>query len=214
MKNGLAEKAAELGFKSAEKSDPNQTLAEVIESREQRFWEAFPVLLANTAAAGKFDFQAANAALAEGDRKYLKLLIIVSLGLYDSLGVRFGWRERLFGSFPARLVASFRGKFDAGAELELGEATLSAEAMKRNFSAAFRRSGAAIKSAVREREDEGLDSALAELFTPRQRELLMKKLRRERFTKTEKEYFSRVIKKKARALANDELHRLVRRVLA
>ncbi|OGR80737.1 MAG: hypothetical protein A2X32_09340 [Elusimicrobia bacterium GWC2_64_44] len=213
MKTHIAEKAAALGFKSAESSDPSLTLAEVIESRELRYWEAFPVLLANAAQGGKLDPQAAAGALPEEDRKYLKLLILVSLALYDSLGARFGWRERLFGDMPARLIAGFRSKIETNSQLELGDFKLRPEILRENFRLAFG-GGALLKGAARTREDEGLETALREIFTSRQRELLLKKLRRERFTKTEAEYYSRVVKKKARAVANDELHRLARRVLA
>ncbi|MDD2804156.1 MAG: hypothetical protein PHV33_01265 [Elusimicrobiales bacterium] len=214
MKENIAEKTAALGFKSAENSDPSLTLAEVIESRELRYWEAFPVLLANAAQGGKFSLRAATGALPETDRKYLKLLILVSLALYDSLGAKFTWRERLFGDLPARLVAGFRSKIEANSPLELGYFKLNPETLRANFRLAFRSSAALIKGAARAREDEGLEAALREIFTPRQRELLLKKLRRERFTKTEAEYYSRVVKKKALAVANDELHRLARRVLA
>lgn len=210
----LAEKAAALGFKTSAENDDNKTLAEVVQSREQRFWEAFPLLLANAGERGKLNYTAASAALPEGERKYLKLLIIVSLGLYDSLGVKFGWRERLFGSFPARLIANFKEKIAQGAELELGDLLVQPERLKETFLAGFKGKGALLRSAALAEEQNGLEAALAEIFTPRQRELLMKKIRREPFTKTEKEYFSRVVKKKARALANDELHRLARRALA
>jgi hypothetical protein len=214
MKIEIAEKAAALGYKAIGESDPNQTLAEIIASRELRYWEAFPVLLANAAEGGKFSHQAAAALLPEEDKKYLKLLIIISLGLYDTLGARFAWRERLFGDLPARLIAGFRGKIEGGAELELGYLRLAPARLKDNFAAAFGGSGAVLKGAAKAREEEGLEAALSQLFTPRQRELLMKKLRREPLTKTEKEYFSRVVKKKARAIANEELHRLARRALA
>lgn len=209
----LTEKAAALGFKTNAENDDNKTLAEIVQSREQRFWEAFPLLLANAGERGKLNYAAASAALPEAERKYLKLLIIVSLALYDSLGVKFGWRERLFGSFPARLIANFKEKLEQGAELELGDLPVQPERLKETFLAGFK-GKALLRSAALAEEQDSLEAALAEIFTPRQRELLMKKIRREPFTKTEKEYFSRVVKKKARALANDELHRLARRALA
>jgi hypothetical protein len=41
----------------------------------------------------------------------------------------------------------------------------------------------------------------------------MKKLKREKLSKTEKEYYSRVVKKKILALANSQLHNLARRLI-
>jgi len=63
------------------------------------------------------------------------------------------------------------------------------------------------------KEDMGLEYAMAQVFSPRQKELFLKRLRNEKMTKTEKEYFSRVVKKKLTALANQELHRLARQAL-
>lgn len=211
-KKTLEEQAMELGYRSGEKGDPNRTLAEVAGSGDLRYWEAFPVLLANAANSGRFDAQAAERLTAEGDRKYLRLLIIVSLALYEALGARFPWRGRLAAGLPARLVAGYRTRIEAGKELELGERRLDSEAMAANFRAAFK--AALLKGALRAREDDELEAALRTVFTARQRELVTKRLRRERFAKTEAEYFSRVVKKKLAALANEELHRLARRALA
>ncbi len=54
---------------------------------------------------------------------------------------------------------------------------------------------------------------LSELFTPRQKTLLRKRSKGEPFTKTEREYFSRVLKKRLRALADDELHEWAHKLL-
>ncbi|MBW2616780.1 MAG: hypothetical protein JRD02_11470 [Deltaproteobacteria bacterium] len=53
-----------------------------------------------------------------------------------------------------------------------------------------------------------LNLHLSILFPPKQKELLLKKLKGEPLSKTEKEYFSRVVKKKLEALANSELRKV------
>jgi len=63
------------------------------------------------------------------------------------------------------------------------------------------------------REEFGLEYSLSQIFSPGQKDLVLKKLRREKFSKTENEYFSRVVKKKLLALADPELHRLARRLI-
>jgi hypothetical protein len=212
----LSLKAARLGFRSEEPAphnDANKTLAEAIQSQDQRFWEAFPVMLAAAAGAGEFSYEAADACLAEEEKKYLKLLTIVSLGLYDSLGLEFAWRKRLFGAFPARLIANFKDKFASDAVLELGKFSLQAGTLKENLSEHLRKDAAASKPDVKTSRETALDSALSRIFTARQKGLLLKRLNLEMLTKTEKEYFSRVIKKKVQALANEDLHSLARRVL-
>lgn len=206
----LEERAAELGYRL---NDINKTLAEVVQSRDQRFWEAFPVMLANAAEAGEFNYPAAAAYLRENEQKYLKLLVFLSLGLYESLGARFKWTKALSGDFPARLVNHYREKLDSGQELAIGEVGVLPGNLKENF---LKRPGQAAKT-VRRQAEAGeqldLEIAVSRIFTPRQKELFLKKLRRKKMTKTEKEYFSRVIKKKAQALANEDLHRLARKVL-
>jgi hypothetical protein len=55
---------------------------------------------------------------------------------------------------------------------------------------------------------------LSKLFTARQKKLLRKKYHNEPMTKTEKEYFCRVLKKQLEALANDEPHRFAQTLVA
>ncbi|MCG6533762.1 MAG: hypothetical protein L7F78_03535 [Syntrophales bacterium LBB04] len=62
-------------------------------------------------------------------------------------------------------------------------------------------------------EELSLEFAFSQLFSPKQKELFQKKLKGEPLSKTEREYFSRVVRKKVSALANSELHQLAMRVL-
>jgi len=54
-------------------------------------------------------------------------------------------------------------------------------------------------------ESYNLRANLGILFSPKQKELVLKRLRGEPFTKTEREYYSRVVKKKLKALASSEI---------
>jgi len=49
---------------------------------------------------------------------------------------------------------------------------------------------------------------LSTLFSPKQKELILKKLEGKPFTKTEREYYSRVVKKKIDALADNEVRKI------
>lgn len=49
---------------------------------------------------------------------------------------------------------------------------------------------------------------LSTLFPPKQKELVLKKLNGEPLTKTEQEYYSRIVKKKLEALANSEIRKI------
>jgi hypothetical protein len=53
-----------------------------------------------------------------------------------------------------------------------------------------------------------LDASLGRLFSPKQKDLVFKKLKREPFTKTEREYYSRVVRKKLLSIANEQVNRI------
>jgi len=64
------------------------------------------------------------------------------------------------------------------------------------------------KAADRQKKSFQLNLHLSTLFSPKQKELVFKKYNKESLTKTEQEYYSRVVKKKIMALANSELRRI------
>ena len=57
-----------------------------------------------------------------------------------------------------------------------------------------------------------LDRYLDRLFSPKQRELILKRRDGKTFTKTEREYFSRIVRKKLEAIADDEVIALARQL--
>ena len=50
-----------------------------------------------------------------------------------------------------------------------------------------------------------VNGCLDRLFSPRQKDLVFKKLNSQAFTKTEREYYSRVVRKKLKAIANSQV---------
>ena len=58
-----------------------------------------------------------------------------------------------------------------------------------------------------------LDSDLELLFSPKQIEILHAKLKKKKLSKTEEEYFSRVVKKKLKAILNPDLKDIARVIL-
>jgi hypothetical protein len=53
-----------------------------------------------------------------------------------------------------------------------------------------------------------LDASLDRLFSPKQKDLVFKRLNGDAFTKTEREYYSRVVRKKLLSIANEQVNRL------
>jgi hypothetical protein len=65
-------------------------------------------------------------------------------------------------------------------------------------------SGRETKTDMQQQSTE-LDACLDRLFSPKQKDLVFKKLNSESFTKTEREYYSRVVRKKLKAIANSQV---------
>ena len=57
-----------------------------------------------------------------------------------------------------------------------------------------------------------LDVLLDRLFSPKQKELVFKRRDGQTFTKTEREYYSRIVRKKLEAIASDELGKLAKQL--
>jgi hypothetical protein len=57
-----------------------------------------------------------------------------------------------------------------------------------------------------------LNACLDRLFSPRQKDLVFKKLNGQSFTKTEREYYSRVVRKKLKAIANSQVSDIANRL--
>lgn len=207
-----------LGFPLLEpEQDANLTLADVVKSKDPRLWEGFPVVLANSSEKQAFDYKTVKRYLEKtADKSCFDSLVALSLALYKSAGLKFTWTYKLYDSLPnngkkeyGRLVKVLKndGYFMAGAY------RMSVQGLKSVFNNYFKQSGRQLSDLLSEREEAGLEYSLSQVFSPKQKELLFKKLRREKLTKTEKEYFSRAVKKKVLALANTELHRLAKKLI-
>ena len=133
IKASFISRATELGFKPGSPSDPNETLAEIVESRIPTYWEAFPGLLVNAAEGGEFSPAATAALLDESGKVALNQLFLVALGLYEALGEHFSWRRRLFPDLPARQVSGLAARLERGEAVEAGGISLPAAKLTADF---------------------------------------------------------------------------------
>ena len=90
---------------------------------------------------------------------------------------------------------------------------LDSERVKGLLELYFEKNAATDKRRYEKHAEFSLEFALSQVFSPKQKELFKKKLEGLPLTKTEKEYYSRTVKKKVVALANDELHSLAKKLL-
>ncbi|HNX82085.1 MAG TPA: hypothetical protein PKL77_10040 [Candidatus Omnitrophota bacterium] len=220
-KGNLLKKLAGLGFPLLEadkEGEANATLAELVESRDYRLWEGFPVVLANAAEKGLFDYDKVEACLkSHHDKNDLALLVMFSLALYKTLGLAFSWRDKLYNLFGNEDVQKKYEEYVVALknnqDLALLDGVMSSQRVKSTFNNYFRQVQVNLDDLLSAKEAMAVEYSLAQVFSPKQKELFLKKLRNEKLTKTEKEYFSRVVKRKVLALANPELHRLAQGVL-
>lgn len=212
----LLKQAGELGFQfPGEKhaADANRTLAELVISRDARFWEAFPAMLANAAETGDLNTEVVMAHLQAHEKDNFKALLLMSAALYRHLRLRFDWAQKAVAGFARGALNDCLAKYKENGIIRIGAEQLLAGNVSLCFLASYKKSAENLKTAAEAREQLGLEYALTRIFPPKQKQLFLKKLRREAMTKTEKEYFSRVIRKKAQALANEDLHRMALKVI-
>lgn len=216
----LLERLQELGFALFEPEkaqDVNATLADMVKSRDMRLWEGFPVVLANAAEKRLFDYNKTKQRLKNtSDKSCLDLLMLVSLALYKSVGLKFAWQGRLLKALsPAkkRQFQDFYQRLKKGMDLKFQGHTLSSERLKSTFNNYFGKTQSRLNELLFAKEEFSLEYALSQVFSAKQKELFLKKLKGEKLTKTEREYFSRTVKKKVLALANPQLHRMAQRLL-
>jgi hypothetical protein len=221
MKNdSLLKRVSELGFPLFETEgdqNANLTLADMAKSRDLRLWEGFPVVLANTAEKGLFNYERVNGYLKKPfDKLPLVSLMVMSLAVYRFFNLKFSWADKFYKSLPndrKKEFSRFLEKLKNDSNFNVAGREMSADRLKTVFSNYFVQSQAKLSELLSVKDELSLEYSLSQVFSPKQKELFLKKLRREKLTKTENEYFSRVVKKKVLALANPELHHLAQALL-
>ena len=216
----LLERLARLGLplmETGEEFDVNQTLAEVVKSRDTRLWEGFPVLLVNAARHYRFEYgRVLDKLTTDEEREDFHALLLLSLALYESYQLSFYWAKQLKDKSSDRDTSQLKqliralahdGMFTlAGKEFQAGR-------LKGVFELYFEKDAEKSRQRKDTYDELSLEYALSQVFSPKQKELFRKKLDGLPLTKTEKEYYSRAVKKKVAALANVELHRMARMLM-
>jgi hypothetical protein len=204
-------------FETEEAQDVNATLADVVKSKDLRLWEGFPVVLGNSAERGMFNYDMVKGYLKKPvDKSYLVSLMVMSLALYKVLNLKFSWADKFYKSLPGdrkKEFSSFLEKLKKDEDLVVKSYVMSSQRLKSTFNNYLGQVQSKLSDWLSIKEEFSLEYSLSQVFSPKQKELFLKKLKGEKLTKTEKEYFSRVVKKKVLALANPELHRLSQKLL-
>ena len=218
--DNLSKRLSMLGFpllEVEESQDANSTLVDVVKSKDLRLWEGFPVILANSMEKGLFNYDMAKRYLKNSfDKSYLDTLIIMSLALYEVLNLKFSWANKFYRSLQnnqKKKLHDFVKKLKKNRDFKVVGHVMSSQRLKSTFNSYFSQGQSRLNDLLCIKEQFDLEYSLSQVFSSKQKELFLKKLKGEKLTKTEKEYFSRVVKKKVVALANPELHRLSQKLL-
>lgn len=216
----LFENLNRLGFSLMEfekEFDVNKTLAEVVESKNNRLWEGFPVLLANAAQEYGFDYdQTLKKLKSKQDRKNFHNLLLLSSALYQYFDLSFLWSnqlKRVFSKEELVTLQQFTRSLSGDELVSIGNKHFHPDRLKATFNNYFEKDAKKTGRLKEKYEELSLEYALSQLFSPKQKELFKKKLNGDRLTKTEREYYSRTVKKKVSALANPELHRFAQKLM-
>jgi len=217
----LLNKLNRLGYPLVETTDGfnvNETLAEVVKTNNGRYWEGFPILLANAVKEEEFDYRKVEGLLKKKEEKEnLKQLFLLSLALYRINKLHFDWPS-FYGRSELEpeerdKVRAFEKNLIKNAKFSVADHHFFSERVKNTFQRYLALEGEEVKNLSAKQDDLSLEFAMSQVFSPKQKNLFLKKLKGEVLTKTEREYFSRTVKKKAAALANSELHHLAQKVL-
>ncbi|MDP8213086.1 MAG: hypothetical protein P9X22_07365 [Candidatus Zapsychrus exili] len=220
-KKELTKKLNKLGlplFETSEEFDVNKALSEVVLSNEPRFLEGFPVLLANAAKNYDFDYDMVEQLLpSEDDKESFRYLFLLSLSLYKSYHLKFSWTNKYYENLDdddRQEMVRFRNylAYNSGNFL-VYKHLLSPQRVKNTFQSYFSEEALESQKKRAKHEELSLEYALSQVFSPKQKELFLKKVNGEKLSKTEKEYYSRAVKKKVVALANSELNSLAKNSL-
>lgn len=216
----LLERVGKLGFplvETEEKFDVNQTLAEVVKSNNARLLEGFTVLLVNAVRDDNFSYAKVQDYLTEDkDKNLLKELFLLSLSLYKVLNFYFNLPKSLYEKLSAEdltKMKEFRNCLTHDANFNVMGYTFSPERLKDVFAAYLKNEVEEVKKQTEKQEDFSLEYALSQVFSPKQKELFLKRVKGLELNKTEREYFSRTVKKKLFALVNPELSRFAKLLL-
>ena len=222
--NKLVERVNKLGvplMTPEEKLDVNKTLAEVVKSHDVRLWEGFPVLVNSVFSKHQADLSKVMSALNRvRDQKAFLELAVLSKAVNEAYHMPMAELNKGLEGLrqtSAQLQDAFARVRNALAHkpvVTVANVQLSTERLKNTFESYLSVRNLEGQKQQAKVKELSLEYALSQTFSPKQKELFYKKLNNGKMTKTEREYYSRTVKRKVQALANDELHDMARKLMS
>ncbi len=223
-KNELMDQLAQHGYalmRPKSREPVEKLLENLLRQEDARFLEGFPVVFAlalkeKTKLAWESAAWNPSREFSKKNERRLGVLFVMTdllLKLFGLAREHHASRRALHLALKCKgvleLLPQLADLFNKSQTVKVDHLELSTERLKNNF-----------RNYVVHREESGevlkkrqaleFELLLSQLFTARQKELLKKKLEAKPMTKTEREYFCRVVNKRLKALANEELHQMAR----
>lgn len=203
--------------------NPQQVLVQLVQSDDGRILEGFSVVLTNMLQKyPALDLAATEKQLDRGLQKRYRTLVAITYNLLSMLPDARLERDKLLDYLKVRepsLVEAVMNKIREGSEVLVGNRIrLDIERLKKTFQNYI------VEVAADQREDNltrlveaernaALIEALSELFTEKQKELIFRVLNKEKLSKTDREYFSRIVRKRLKAIRNSDLQSLAEAIV-
>ena len=220
-KSDLIDSLGILGYPvlSTPKKQPDKTgvikvLNALAESDDLRLIEGFPVVIANWAANRKSDLDVRSLlSMSQEDRKkreFLEKLLLISSELLSMDNLK----QPAALEILAKSLKNKYGNLLSGENVSMGNNVhLSVErlvnTLRRYTVDLAAQKAERQKNAESQRRSFQLNLNLSTLFSSKQKDLVFKKYKGEPLTKTEQEYYSRVVKKKVMAIADSEIRKII-----
>ncbi len=216
----LIEEVGKLGYALFDINDDlktNKIIRDVVLSNDLRLWEGFPVILANANEKKQFDFKKVKSLFKDNNeyKKFIKLLLI-SLSLYQVSNNKFYWTENILDNLKEgekKQLNNLINKFKHQIEFNINNNKLSPERIWNIFNNYYVQQEKEIKNISNNYSELSLEYSLSQLFSAKQKEILLKRVKGKKLTKTEREYFYRVVKKKALAITNPDLQKIAEQAI-
>ena len=225
-KEALMDRLADYGYvlmrpKSAGSGEG--LLKNLLKQNDARLLEGFPVVFANLLKEnerlrweGK-KWKPADEFSQKAEQRLAKMLAL-SYYLLQLFGLEKEYTSRTYKllsrckGWATDSLKEVSGPFQKSEPVKMDDVELSTERLKTNFRNYVVLAKESEEARQKRRALE-FDLLVSELFTPKQKELMNKVSQNKPLTKTEKEYFSRVVKKRLKALADERVHQLARELV-
>ncbi len=216
-------------FRPEEKIDLQETFKSLVESNDPRLFESFPIVVYNCSTnkneRNYFDFNSFVKSLEANKRNqktFLQLLYLslLTFKLFNKKEHLVSDLNKLFEkkNLLTRFKRTFDNKFLDSSKVDIGNTQLNLGRMKNiflNFVIAEEEGKQKTLTETLEfKKNLQTELFLSRLFSPKQKEIIKKKLRGKKLNRSEAQYYSRVIKKKLRAIADAEVQNVVTATLS